>query len=646
MILSCKNIKKSYGIDIILENINFQINEKDRIALVGRNGSGKSTLFKIIVGEIPYDDGSLIMPKNTSLGYLSQNLDLNIENTLWDEMLEIFTPLIEMEKDLRKLEQEISRLSSSKNTEKFQSSMEKYGQLSEEFEKQGGYSYPSEIRGILNGLGFGEEDYQKKIQKFSGGQKTRIALGKLLLKQPDILLLDEPTNYLDLETTEWLEGFLSTYPNTLFIISHDRYFLDKLVNQVFEIENHHLTAYKGNYSEYIRRKKENVEVDLHHYEQQQKEIKRQEEVIAKYRSFNREKSIKKAESRQKMLDKMDRIEAPTTQLPTLRFHIQPQVQSGRDVLRVESLSKSFEDTKLFSDIEFQIFQGDHIGIIGPNGIGKSTLFKILLEKISPDKGEIIWGHNVFPAYYDQLQDSLEEKNDILQEVWSAKPLATQTEIRNILGAFLFSGDDVFKSISSLSGGEKSRVSLAKLMLSEANVLLMDEPTNHLDISTKEVLEDALSQYQGTLLVISHDRYFLNKVANKIFKMEQGGIEQYLGNYQYYVEKMQQQELIEEAQRVQPILNKTQQKQERKKQRENRQLIKKQQKKVKDLENASAKLEEKIAEYEEIMCKPNFYGDNEKALEITREYEEMKKQSKDIMNQWEEEMILLEEMKSE
>lgn len=646
MILSCKNIKKSYGIDIILEDINFQINGKDRIALVGRNGSGKSTLFKIIVGEIPYDDGSLIMPKNTSLGYLSQNLDLNIENTLWDEMLEIFTPLIEMEKDLRKLEQEISRLSSSKNTEKLQSFMEKYGQLSEEFEKQGGYSYPSEIRGILNGLGFGEEDYQKKIQKFSGGQKTRIALGKLLLKQPDILLLDEPTNYLDLETTEWLEGFLSTYPNTLFIISHDRYFLDKLVNQVFEIENHHLTAYKGNYSEYIRRKKENIEVDLHHYEQQQKEIKRQEEVIAKYRSFNREKSIKKAESRQKMLDKMDRIEAPTTQLPTLRFHIQPQVQSGRDVLRVESLSKSFEDTKLFSDIEFQIFQGDHIGIIGPNGIGKSTLFKILLEKISPDKGEIIWGHNVFPAYYDQLQDSLEEKNDILQEVWSAKPLATQTEIRNILGAFLFSGDDVFKSISSLSGGEKSRVSLAKLMLSEANVLLMDEPTNHLDISTKEVLEDALSQYQGTLLVISHDRYFLNKVANKIFKMEQGGIEQYLGNYQYYVEKMQQQELIEEAQRVQPILNKTQQKQERKKQRENRQLIKKQQKKVKDLENASAKLEEKIVEYEEIMCKPNFYGDNEKALEITREYEEMKKQSKDIMNQWEEEMILLEEMKSE
>lgn len=645
MVLSCKNIRKSYGIDVILEDINFQINEGDRIALVGRNGSGKSTLFKIIANKIPYDNGNLTMPKDVTLGYLSQNLDLNIENILWDEMLEIFTPLIEMEKTLRKLEKDISNLN-SRDSEKLHSLMEEYGHLSEEFEKQKGYSYPSKIRGILNGLGFKEEDYQKEIQKFSGGQKTRIALGKLLLKQPDILLLDEPTNYLDLETTEWLENFLLGYPNTLFIISHDRYFLDKLVDQVFEIENHHLTIYKGNYSEYMKRKRENIQVSLHHYEEQQKEIKRQEQVIAKYRSFNREKSIKKAKSRQKMLDKMDPIEAPTTVLPTLRFHIQPQVQSGRDVLRVENLSKSFGDKELFSDIDFQIFQGDHIGIIGPNGIGKSTLFKILLKKVQPDNGKIIWGHNVFPAYYDQLQDCLEEKNDILQEVWSAKPSATQTEIRNILGAFLFSGEDVFKSISSLSGGEKSRVSLAKLMLSKANVLLMDEPTNHLDISTKEVLEDTLSKYQGTLLVISHDRYFLNKVANKIFRMEKGDMEEYLGNYQYYIEKLQQQQLIEEAQRVQPVLNKTQQKQERKREKENRQIIKNQQKKIKNLEDTITKLEEKISKHEEIMCQPNFYEDRAKALEITKEYEEAKKQSECIMHQWEEEMSLLEKIKKQ
>lgn len=646
MILSCKNLKKSYGVDLILDNISFQINEGDRVALVGRNGSGKSTLFKIIVGEIPYDQGNCIMPKNTTIGYLSQHLDLNEENSLWNELLEIFSPLIQMETELRNLENKISRVSSINDPEKLNSLMEKYGHLQEEFQKQNGYEYPSQIRGILNGLGFKEADYQRQIKQFSGGQKTRIALAKLLLKQPDILLLDEPTNYLDLETTEWLEAFLSNYPHTLFMISHDRYFLDKLVNQVFELENKKLTLYQSNYSDYVRHKKENIQIAQHHYEQQQKEIQRQEEIIAKYRSFNREKSIKKAESRQKMLDKMERIQAPTTQLPTLRFKIQPQTKSGRDILRVENLSKFFGEKKLFSDVSFQVYRQDHIGIIGPNGAGKSTLFKTILEEISPDEGKIIWGHNVYPSYYDQLQDSLNKNNTILQEVWSVKPSASQIEIRNILGAFLFSGDDVFKSISSLSGGEKSRVSLAKLMLSEANLLFMDEPTNHLDIATKEVLENALCQYEGTLMVISHDRYFLNKVANKIYKMGQGTIEEYLGNYEYYVEKIKQQQLLEESEKTQPIINKTQLKQERKKARENHQLIKKQQQKIKDLENKISDLEQRISETELMMCQPDFYHNNEKALKITKEYEVAKGQLKVIMDQWEEEMIQLEEMKEE
>lgn len=646
MILSCKNLKKSYGIDLILDDISFQIDEGDRVALVGRNGSGKSTLFKMIVGEIPYDQGNCIIPKSTTIGYLSQHLDLNEENPLWNELLEVFSSLIQMEIELRNLENKISRVSSANDSEKLNSLMEQYGHLQEEFERQNGYGYPSQIRGILNGLGFEEADYQRQIKQFSGGQKTRIALAKLLLKQPDILLLDEPTNYLDLETTEWLEDFLSNYPHTLFIISHDRYFLDKLVNQIFELENKKLTLYRSNYSDYVRRKKENIQIAQHHYEQQQKEIQRQEEIIAKYRSFNREKSIKKAESRQKMLDKIERIQAPTTQLPTLRFKIQPQIKSGRDVLKVENLSKSFGEKKLFSDISFQVYRQDHIGIIGPNGVGKSTLFKTILEEISPDKGKVIWGHNVYPSYYDQLQDSLNKNNTILQEVWSVKPSASQIEIRNILGAFLFSGDDVFKSISSLSGGEKSRVSLAKLMLSEANLLFMDEPTNHLDIATKEVLEDALCQYEGTLMVISHDRYFLNKVANKIYRMEQGTIEEYLGNYEYYVEKIKQQQLLEESERTQPIINKTQLKQERKETRENRQLMKKQQQKINDLENKVSDLEQRISETELMMCQPDFYNNNEKALKITKEYESAKKQLKVIMNQWEKEMIQLEEMKEE
>ncbi len=642
MILSCKDIKKSYGINLILEDINFQINEGERIALVGRNGTGKSTLFKIIAGEITSDQGSCILPKNTTLGYLSQHLDLNDENILWDEMLDIFSSLIEMEKQLRQLENEISNQGKN-NSVDLASLMDEYGHLQEEFEKQNGYGYPSQIRGILNGLGFEEVDYEKLIKKFSGGQKTRIALAKLLLKQPDILLLDEPTNFLDLETTEWLEAYLSNYPNTLFIISHDRYFLDALVNQVFELENNKLSIYKGNYSEYVRYKRENLEVALHHFEQQQKEIKRQEQIIAKFRSFNREKSIKRAESRQKALNKIERIESPTTHIPTLHLSIQPQINSGRDVLRVQELSKSFGKQQLFSNISFNIFKGEHIGIIGPNGIGKSTLFNIILGKLPLDTGDVYLGHNVYPAYYDQLQSALDETNNILDEVWSAKTSATQTEIRNVLGAFLFSGDDVYKDISSLSGGEKARVSLAKLMLSRANLLLMDEPTNHLDIATKEVLEDALIQYKGTLLVISHDRYFLNKVTNKIFKMYNHGIEEFLGNYDYYLEKKKQQQLIKEAQEIKPVINKTLLKQERKKERENRQVLKEQQQRVKSLELEIENLEKKISDFESIMCQPGFYDNSEDAKNITIDYENTKEHLKDVMAQWEENMILMEEM---
>ena len=643
LILSCKNIKKSYGINLILNDINFQIDEGQHIALVGGNGTGKSTLFKIIAGEISSDHGHCILPKNTTLGYLSQNLDLNNENTLWEEMLDIFMYLIEMEKQLRQLEQDIS-IQSKTHNENLNLLMEEYGHLQEKFETENGYGYPSQIRGILTGLEFKEVDYQKQIKKFSGGQKTRIALAKLLLKQPDLLLLDEPTNFLDLETTEWLEAYLSNYPNALFIISHDRYFLDTLVDQVFELENNKLSIYKGNYSKYARYKKENLEVSLHQYEQQQNEIKRQEEVIMKLRSFNREKSIKRAESRQKSLDKIEQLERPTSQLPTVHLNIQPQIESGRDVLRVQELSKSFGEHPVFSNINFEVFKGEHIGIIGPNGIGKSTLFNIILNHLPSDTGEIYLGRNVFPAYYEQLQSDLDTENTILEEVWSAKPSATQTEIRNVLGAFLFSGEDVFKEIHSLSGGEKSRVSLAKLMLSRANLLLMDEPTNHLDIATKEVLENALKQYEGTLLAISHDRYFLNKVTNKIFKMNANGIEQFLGNYDYYLEKKKQQQLLKEAQEAKPIINKTLLKQERKKEKANRFMLKEQQQKVKSLELKIENLENKISNFENKMCEPGFYN-SENATNITKEYNDTKQILIKAMTKWEKNMLLMEKMQT-
>lgn len=642
MIISCKDITKSYGVDLIIKDVSFQINEGERIALVGRNGTGKSTLFKIIAGELTPDGGKCIFPKNTTIGYLSQTLNLNDKNILWNEMIEIFQDLIDMEKQLRKYEHKISKESKSGNGDLLSSFMDEYGHLQEEFEKRNGYAYPSKIKGILTGLGFHEEDFQKEIMKFSGGQKTRIALAKLLLKEPDILLLDEPTNFLDLETLEWLEGFLSNYPNTLFIISHDRYFLDALVNRVFEIENHKLYQYTGDYSSYARYKKENLKVALHQYEQQQREIKRQQDVIEKFRSFNREKSIKQAESKQKRLDKIEVLDSPISQLPTLKLSLEPNIKSGRDVLKVENLYKSFGELNLFSNLNFQIYKGDHIGIVGPNGIGKSTLFKLILDQLKADQGDVLWGHNVFPAYYDQLQSTLEEDNEIIQEVWSAKPEATQTEIRNILAAFLFIGDDVYKNISTLSGGEKSRVSLAKVMLSNANMLLMDEPTNHLDIATKEVLEDALSSYKGTLMIISHDRYFLNKVANKIFVMGNGGIKEYLGNYQYYIDKKKQMELLEEASKEEFVVNKTQLKQERKKEREIRKAIKDKKQGIHALEKKIESLEKQIEGYENLMCEADFYKDADKALEITEEYEDTKKELSNSITQWEEAMLSMED----
>ena len=639
MILSCKNISKSFGINTILADVSFHISYGQRVALVGRNGTGKSTLFKIIAGEISKDSGNIITPKNTTIGYLSQKLDLNEENSLWVEMVNIFNELIELEQQIRFLEKEISKKSNSQDLPLL---MEEYGHLQEKFEELNGYSYPSQIRGVLTGLGFSEADYSKSIANFSGGQKTRIALAKLLLIQPQILLLDEPTNFLDLDGTEWLETYLSSYPHTLFIISHDRYFLDALVDQVLELENHKITIYQGNYSQYVRYKKEDQKIAFHQYREQQKEIKRQEEIIAKYRSFNREKSIKKAESRQKALDKIVLLERPEQQ-KNLNLSIQPEINSGRDVLKVEDLSKSFGDHEIFNNISFQIYKGEHIGIIGPNGVGKSTLFNIMLNRLSSDSGNVTIGRNVYPAYFDQLQALLDSDNTILEELWKEKPSATETEIRNLLGAFLFSGDDVYKEISTLSGGERSRVSLAKLMLSKANLLLMDEPTNHLDIDTKEVLEDALIQYKGTLLVISHDRYFLNKVVHKIFKMNRKGMEVFLGNYDYYLEKKKQEQLLREGQQIAPIINKTQLKQERRKEREYRQAFKNQQQRIVSLEHKIEELEKKIYKLEHIMCQPNFYDDGDRVQDITKDYNNSKEELKETMLLWEENMILLEEM---
>lgn len=613
-VLSCSNLSKTYLIEPIFQDLSFTVENGDKIGVIGLNGSGKTTLFNILNGDISKDSGDIYLQRGFNVGYLKQHTKIESDKNIFDECLEVFQNLIEMEKDLRKLEEDISKESLKGESNALTSLMDRYGYLSEKFMELNGYGYTSTIKGTLKGLGFLDEDLDKSVNILSGGQKSRLSLAKLLLEKPDILLLDEPTNHLDIDAIAWLERFLKDYKGASLIISHDRYFLDNVVNRIFHLENLGLKIYNTNYTNFMDRRKKDLELHQKHFEDQQKEIKRQEDIIAKFKQFGGERYYGLAKSRQKMLDKM-KVMTKTTESRQARIRFEPKIKSGMDVLQIRNIEKSFGDFKLLRDINFNIYRGEKVGLIGGNGIGKTTLFKIILGEMSKDSGNINQGHNVFPGYFDQEMSKLNLNKTIIDEIWDENPKFDHYQIRSVLSQFMFIGDDIFKEISDLSGGEKGRLSLLKLMLSNANFLLMDEPTNHLDIDSKEVLEDAVLDYEGTLFVISHDRYFLNRVTTKILELTEEGITEYLGNYNYYLEKKNEVLHVEEESSG---VTKTQLRQDKKKEKE---ILKEENLKRKEiaiLEENIANEEMKLEEIDEFLCDPELYSDPDKIFELGQE----------------------------
>ena len=535
MLLSCKDLQKSYGVETILSDVTFILEENEKAALIGVNGAGKTTLLKMLIGDILPDDGIITKAKQITIGYLPQIAELDSENNIYIELIQVFRKLIDIEYDMRDLERRMSSLTGSA----LEQAMHEYDRLQHEFEAKRGYEHESRVRGVLKGLGFTEDEWEQPIWQLSGGQKTRVALGKLLLTEPDLLLLDEPTNHLDMESIIWLEDYLRGYKQAIVLTSHDRYFLDRVVTKIIEIENKKSTVYSGNYSFYAHHKTEDRETALKRYLDQQKEVRRQEAVITRLKSFNREKSIKQAESKEKRLKKMELVDRPESLPDKIRLILTPRVQSGNDVLDIVDVSKSFSGELLFENVTFSLKRGDKTALIGPNGIGKTTLFKMIMGEMVYERGYINRGVNVRVGYFDQEHENLNYEKSIFDEISDAYPQLSNTAIRNVLAAFVFTGDDVFKPISILSGGEKSRVAIAKIMLSEANLLIMDEPTNHLDMASKEILEKALREYTGALLYISHDRYFINNTANKVIELDKHGVTVFLGNFDFYQERKQQ-----------------------------------------------------------------------------------------------------------
>lgn len=633
IILSCNNLTKSFGVESILENISFTVNEGDKIGVIGVNGTGKTTLFKIISGIYGYDSGEIYTSKDCEIGYLEQNTNFYSDNTIFTEVLEVFSDLIKMEEDLRKMECEISDKSSETNSPDLQKLMDNYSHKLELFQNSNGYGYKSEAKGVLKGLGFNDEELEKPIKILSGGEKTRVLLAKLLLRKPTLLLLDEPTNHLDSDALEWLELFLKQYKGTVILISHDRYFLDQSVNRIFEIHNKKLKAYNGNYSYYVEKSAIDKEIERKTYEDQQKEIKKQEESIERLKAYGREKHLKRARSKEKALSKIEVLDRPDGERKRAKIKFIPAVESGNDVLAVRDVEMSFPDKVLFKDLNLDIYRGEKVALIGPNGAGKSTLFKIIMNEIQPMEGEVKFGTNVNTAYFHQEQKTLNLENSVIDEIWDANPHLTQTEVRNMLGAFLFENEDVFKKISSLSGGERARVAILKLILSQSNFLLLDEPTNHLDIDSKEVLEEALVNYTGTIFTISHDRYFLNKVVDKILVLGENGVTEYLGNYDYYIEKKRQLSEMNKEENTE-TKTKTQLKEEKRKEKEQREIERQSKNKIKKLEDDIEQTEKKIAGLDMMLCQEEIYSNPEKSKEVNLEKAELEDKLASLYEKWE------------
>jgi len=647
ILLQAHNISKSYGITPILTNIQLEIRSGERIGLVGVNGAGKSTLLKIITGEQTPSSGEIMKAKEIQVGYLAQNSGLESHSSIWDEMTKVFAALIDQEKKLREMEEKMANPSFQENATRYEKLLEEYSRLSLEFKEKGGYQYEAMIRNVLHGLRFAQKDYNDPISSLSGGQKTRLALAKLLLQQPDVLILDEPTNYLDLETLEWLEQFLHSYPGGLLIVSHDRYFLDALVNVIYEIERTKATKYTGNYSSFLEQKAERYEHELKQYMKQQKEIDKLEDFVQK--NIARASTTKRAQSRRKQLEKMERLDRPQGDLKSASFSFDIDRQSGNDVLRLTDVSVGYPNQDpLSTQISFDVYRGDSIALVGPNGIGKTTLLKTIMGEIAPKAGEIRKGANVSIAYYDQEQNKLRSNKTVLQEIWDDYPSMLEKDVRGLLGQFLFSGEDVLKMVADLSGGEKARLSLAKLLLQKANLLILDEPTNHLDIYSKEVLEEALLDYPGTILFVSHDRYFLNRIATKVVELSASGSTTYLGDYDYYVDKKKELEEIKQLQETNKTLSTTSSttdSSKEKKDKENYEREKERQKLQRQRERKKAQLEEQIEghetqikQLEAELCLPDVYQDYEKTAEIQGKLDRLKAE----LDQYIEEWTLLEE----
>ncbi len=625
MILNINNVSKSFGTNEIIKNASFLINEGEKVALVGANGAGKSTLFKIITGLETLDDGQVFFAKDAKVGYLAQQSALDESQTVFESVLEAFSEVIRLEEELVTLEMSFTGL----ENDELNQALKKYENLNHEFNKLNGAEYKSRIKGVLKGLAFIDDDYNRFVSSLSGGEKTRLELAKLLLNSYDLLLLDEPTNHLDIGAIEWLEGYIKQYRGAVFIISHDRYFLDATVQKVVEVEFAKVKLYYGNFTDFVEQKEIDEEIAMANFENQQKEIKRQQEVIRQLRAFGREKQVKRARSREKLLSKMDVLDRPKDPPKTMNFNIEPEIKSGYEVLKVNKASKSFDGKNVFNDISFEIFREEKLALIGPNGAGKSTLIKLILDSFSADNSNIKYGVNVFPTYYDQEHTTLNEDLTIFEEILEANPKLTNNEIRSLLATFVFIGDEVNKKIKTLSGGEKGRVALAKIMLSKANLLILDEPTNHLDLMSKEVLENAINNYQGTVLYISHDRYFINSTATRVLELTQNGLNSYDGDFDYYLSKKEEVELT-----AKEDLAVSDQKEQYLVQKQKKSEDKKRQRQIEKLEKDIEKYEAKIAEFDLLLSTEEVYTNSKRTQEVYAEKVVVEKMLNQSLEEWE------------